>query len=404
MNPTLKTLVMKRFRSIPSERVTFDNPTIFVGRNGAGKSNLISAFAFLADAMSTPLQAVVDKAGGLGAVRHRGAGKSYPPNLGLRVELEGANGAAWSGFYAFELKPLGSSPFVFSVLREQCRVTSESRSYFFDRGENGFRSNLPGIRPAVDPASLALPLVGGEKSFAPILRTLAGFRVYSIEPARLRELQEPDAGTSLRSDGGNVTSVLREIERQSAGDFARISEFLASIVPHTSRVEVKKHGKSLGLEVAQDWPEKRRLRFEGPSLSDGTLRAIGLITAVFQRPVPSLVAIEEPEATIHPGALESILDLLDLAARRTQVVLTTHSPELLEAKWIAGRHLRIVENHAGATRVGAVSEETRTVLQSHLMGAGELLRSNALESTMHGDEPEKLDSSSLFEEFPEAQE
>ena len=58
MESTIKQLVLKRFRSIPSERITFDNPTIFVGRNGSGKSNLVSVFSFLAEAMASPLQAL----------------------------------------------------------------------------------------------------------------------------------------------------------------------------------------------------------------------------------------------------------------------------------------------------------------------------------------------------------
>jgi len=66
-------------------------------------------------------------------------------------------------------------------------------------------------------------------------------------------------------------------------------------------VEVKKHGKNLSLEFTQEWGKKKRLKFEGFSMSDGTLRAIGLLAAVFQRPVPSLIAVEEPEATIHPA-------------------------------------------------------------------------------------------------------
>ena len=142
---------------------------------------------------------------------------------------------------------------------------------------------------------------------------------------------------------------------------------------------MKKHGKNLSLEFTQEWGEKKRLKFEGFSMSDGTLRAIGLLAAVFQRPVPSLIAVEEPEATIHPGALESVLDLLRHASKHMQVVITTHSPELLDAKWITDQHLRIVEWTEGATRVAPVSDVTRKALHDHLMGAGELLRSNALE-------------------------
>jgi predicted ATPase len=391
MEPTIKQLVLKRFRSIPSERITFDNPTIFVGRNGSGKSNLVSAFSFLADAMASPLQAVFDKAGGISTVRNRSSGQSYPPNLGLRVDFGRLNGKASSGFYAFEVKALPN--YGFSVVREQCSV---GRTWF-DRIGTKFTSNVGGMKPSLDPASLSLPLVGGEAKFAPVLRTLASMRVYSIEPRKLREMQDPDSGTSLKPDGSNVTSVLKEIERQSDRDLERISDILATIVPNTKQVEVKKHGKNLSLEFTQEWGEKKRLKFEGFSMSDGTLRAIGLLAAVFQRPVPSLIAIEEPEATIHPGALESVLDLLRHASRQMQVVVTTHSPELLDAKWITDRHLRIVEWIEGATRVAPVSESTRKALHDHLMGAGELLRSNALEPAPLFEE--ELAQDKLFEDL-----
>lgn len=398
MEPTIKELVLKRFRSVPSERITFDNPTIFVGRNGSGKSNLVSVFSFLADAMASPLQAVFDKAGGISTVRNRTSGQSYPPNLGLRVDFGRMNGKAASGFYAFEVRALPN--YGFSVVREQCSVAFErgARSWF-DRVGTKFTSNVGGMKPSLDPASLSLPLVGGEVKFAPVLRTLAAMRVYSIEPGKLREMQEPDSGTSLKSDGGNVTSVLKEIERQSGGDFQRISQILATIVPNTKRVQVKKHGKNLSLEFTQEWGEKKRLKFEGFSMSDGTLRAIGLLAAVFQRPVPSLIAVEEPEATIHPGALESVLDLLRHASKHMQVVITTHSPELLDAKWITDHHLRVVEWREGATRVAPVSEATRKALHDHLMGAGELLRSSALEPAPLFDDEAKLVQRDLFEDL-----
>ncbi len=398
MEPTIKQVMLKRFRSVPSERITLDNPTIFVGRNGSGKSNLVSAFSFLAEAMASPLQAVFDRAGGISAVRNRTSGRSYPPNLGLRVDFGRMNGTAASGFYAFEVKALPN--YGFSVVHEQCSVSGERDArWWFDRVGTEFTSNVGGMKPSLDPASLSLPLVGGEAKFAPVLRTLAAMRVYSIEPSKVREMQEPDSGTSLKADGANVTSVLKEIERQSRDDFRRISDVLATIVPNTKSVQVKKHGKSLSLEFTQEWGEKKRLNFEGFSMSDGTLRAIGLLAAVFQRPVPSLIAVEEPEATVHPGALDSILDLLRHASRHMQVVITTHSPELLDAKWITDRHLRIVEWQEGATRVAPVSDAVRTALHGHLMGAGELLRASALEPAPLFEESARLMQGELFEDL-----
>ena len=171
------------------------------------------------------------------------------------------------------------------------------------------------------------------------------------------------------------------------------------MVENTTRVQVQKHGKNLALQFTQEWGDgsPKRLNFEGFSMSDGTLRAIGLLAPVYQTPAPSLIAVEEPEATIHPGALEAVLDLLQHASKRMQVVVTTHSPELLDAKWITDRHLRLVEGIEGATRVAPVSEANREALQSHLMGAGDLLRANAPEPGALFDE--QIDQARLFEEL-----
>ena len=225
MDPMIRSLVLKRFRSVPTARIEFDNPTIFVGRNGSGKSNLVNAFSFLAETVASPLQAVFDRDGGIAAVRNRSSGRSYPPHLGMRVDFGRLNGEACHGFYAFEVKALKN--YGFSVVREQCSVGEGPKRAWFDRHESAFRTNVGGLKPAIDRAALGLPVIGGEEKFSPVLRALAGMRVYSIEPGKLRDMQEPDSGVSLKWDGANVTSVLKEIERQSRRDFERISEILA---------------------------------------------------------------------------------------------------------------------------------------------------------------------------------
>src|SRR5207249_4074177 len=131
------------------------------------------------------------------------------------------------------------------------------------------------------------------------LRVMAAMRTYSIQPAQLREMQDPDSGRGLRPDGSNAASVLQQIRRHSRDDAERIEEFLAAIVPNTTHVRPVKHSNKLSLAFTQEWGDGRRLEFESSSMSDGTLRALGLLTAVFQHPTPSLIAIEEPEATMH---------------------------------------------------------------------------------------------------------
>jgi predicted ATPase len=390
-------IIIKRFRSFPTATLAFDNPLFVVGRNGSGKSNLADVFSFVSEAMASPLQAVFDRRGGIGAVRNRSSGQqSFPPNLGLAFEFGQANGLE-GGRFAFEVKALPN--YGYHIVREQClvRKTGGGR-WWFDRKDT-WNSNVKGLTPALEPSALAMPLVGGDERFAPIFRVLGAMRVYSIQPAKLREMQDPDSGVALKPDGSNAASVLQELLRgEGAGATrAEINRILESIVPATNAVSPKKHGNKLSMSFSQEWGEKKKLTFDAFNMSDGTLRSLGLIMAVFQKPSPSLLVIEEPEATIHPGALGAVLDLIRKAAKTMQVVVTTHSPELLDAKWITDANLRIVSWQEGASHLLRPSEATRQAMVQHLMGAGELLRSNALHAEELFVGNEDLRNASLFE-------
>src|SRR5262249_39799750 len=163
------------------------------------------------------------------------------------------------------------------------------------------------------------------------------------------EMQDPDSGASLKRDGSNAASVLEEIKRRKPHDLQRVEQFLSTIVPGISSVTTTRHGQKLALEFTQKWSDKNRLHFEAFNMSDGTLRAFGLLLAVFQRERMSLIVVEEPEASIHPAAAGAVLDLLYHASREMQVVVSTHSPEILDAKWISDNHLRVVQWQGGVT-------------------------------------------------------
>ena len=137
MEPILQSLILKRFRSIPAETVQFANPTFLVGRNGSGKSNFRDALDFLAEAMTSSLQSVFDRRGGIAVVRNRTSGKSYPPNLGLGAVLGKINGEIEQARYAFEVR--ATKNYGFEVLREQCVVhCAGGAASWFDRGRKSF--------------------------------------------------------------------------------------------------------------------------------------------------------------------------------------------------------------------------------------------------------------------------
>lgn len=394
-------VIIKRFRSFPSSTLVLDNPLFVVGCNGSGKTNLANVFSFVSEAMSSPLQAVFDRRGGIAAVRNKSSGRSFPPNLGLAFEFGPINGVA-GGRFAFEVKALPN--YGYQIVREQCLVRkSDGFRWWFDRRGTSWSSNAKGLTPALEPSALSLPLIGGDERFAPIFKILSSMRVYSIEPAKLREMQDPDSGVSLRFDGGNAASVLQELLRgEGAGEIKRaINSILETIVPATKSVAPKKHGNRLSMQFSQEWGSDRnkKLTFDASDMSDGTLRSLGLILAVFQKPSPSLLVIEEPEATIHPGALGAVLDLIRQAAKSMQVVVTTHSPDLLDAKWIKDNNLRVVIWQQGASHVLMPSEATRKAMKDHLMGAGELLRSNALHAEELFSGGDDLRDGNLFEDL-----
>jgi predicted ATPase len=416
MGPVVRSLILKGFRSVPAGRIDFDNPTFLVGRNGSGKSNIADAFAFLAEAMVSPLQEVLDRRGGIASIIHKTPEENPLPTFGIAIECdygevlknifenfdkmpaEFTNQNIANARYAFEIRALPE--YRIEIVREQCVLTTRTGTKrWLDRRQKSFRTNVEpfaGKRGTMMAAeSLAMPFLAD--AFSEISQILRRMRVYSIDPSRLREMQDPDSGANLRRDGTNAASVLEEIRRRAPHDLHRIEQFLSAIVPGTGSVSTVRHGQKLALEFTQKWDGDKRLNFEAFNMSDGTLRAFGLLLAVFQRDTPSLIIVEEPEASIHPAAADALLDLLHHASKQMQVVVSTHSPEILDAKWIQEKHLRIVSWQKGATYISNVSELSKKALQQHLMGAGELLRSEALQPSHLFEEVTEKEAD-LFEE------
>jgi ABC-type lipoprotein export system ATPase subunit len=364
MDPIIRRLSLKGFRSINATRVELDNPTFLVGRNGAGKSNLLDAFAFLSEAMSSNLQAAIARR------RQQGRDVDYLPNrardmpgFGIAVTFGQLAGGFESAHYAFEV--YSRSLVEFKVVREQCRITADGQEFWFERREGQFFSsrNLEGLKPDLDASRLGLPVISGYVPFTAVSRVLEAMEVFPIA-----------------SDVGAIAASLHKIRESSPPTAERINEILTAMLPYRIQVRpIQREGK-ISLAFEQEWSADSSLTLDAGSISDGTLQMLGLLTAIFHQPAPSLIAIEEPETNLHPGALGMVLDLLRFASDRTQVIVATHSPELLEGKWIEDRHLRLVAWEDGSTRACSIAGGARKALAEHLMGAGELLRSDALDA------------------------
>jgi predicted ATPase len=116
-------------------------------------------------------------------------------------------------------------------------------------------------------------------------------------------------------------------------------------------------------------------------MSDGTLRALGVLVALFQGNGDAsrrLVGIEEPELALHPAAAGILTDSLQDASEHAQVFVTSHSPDLLDNESIPDESILAVVAEQGETQLGPLDDAGRSALRDHLYTAGELLRMDQL--------------------------
>jgi predicted ATPase len=245
--------------------------------------------------------------------------------------------------------------------------------------------------PAAASDGLYLVNVSGIREFRPLYDALTHMAFYNLNPDRIRDLQAPDAGEFLRRDGGNLASVLGRLERDGPGIKTRIDEYLSKVVPGVRGVEAKAVGPKETIEFRQEVAgSKHPWHFFAANMSDGTLRALGILVTLLQSSngqayrVP-LVGIEEPEIALHPAAAGVLRDSLLDASAMTQVLVTSHSPDLLDDPEIPDGWILPVIAEQGETRIGSLDEAGRSAIRDRLYTPGELLRLDQLRPEMPAD-------------------
>lgn len=377
----LRKVVLNNYMSIARCELKLNSLNFLIGQNGAGKSNFLDALRFTADSLNTSVEHAIRDRGGIDQVRRRSAG--HPTNFGVRLEWSLPSGDY--GVYAFRIgaKPQGA----FEVKRETCTVNSAnlangSASYEIRSGE--IHECSMSSPPAASSDRLFLVAMSGQPEFRPLYEALLRMGFYNFNPDVIRELQSPDPGEVLSSDGRNLTSVLKRLAEQPGGRMAHVVEMLGKVVPGITGASHKPVGKKETLEFRQLVAgSKDAWRFDAENMSDGTLRALGVLVALFQPPASDgravrIVGIEEPETALHPGAAAVLRSALFEASQSTQVIVTSHSPDLLDDKKITAESLVSVTSRAGETILGSIDEASRTSIRDHLFTAGELLRLNQL--------------------------
>lgn len=373
--PRITSIGIRNYKSIGLADLKLEPLTLLVGRNGAGKSNVRDALAIVADALQSTLEFAIRQRGGINEVRRQSAG--HPMNFTISIRLRLDNNI--SGGYAFTIGPEKSGGFV--VERE--RACLGLAFYDSRKGEIIEKSRHLSVSPQVTPDRLLLSTMSAIPELRGLHDALSGMRFYNIDPNAFRQPQQHDAGDVLLASGRNIASVMRRLRIDDPESLDRIQDYVREIVPGLIKVESTSIATSETLRFAQRMQESGRLRkFFASAMSDGTLRSLGVLTALFQTHprlgAPSLVAIEEPESTLHPGAAGVLMDALIEASERHQVLATTHSPDLLDNPKLRLDSIRIVESVNGETTIAEADEASKEAVAQNLFTPGELMRQSQI--------------------------
>lgn len=385
--PFLRRVRIRGYKSIAFCDVTLEPLTILVGRNGSGKSNFVDALAFLRDVVVHGASEAVSRHGGRESILHRG-GKSKTVEIEVEVEngdLPGEEIIPWHGRFSITVEvPEKSAPRIF---REHTFVKTPDMpvgiSYTVESGNvkwDGERV-LPAftVWPNSDRVFLDVYSIPGITGLRERLRTI---QAHNINPEVIRQPQKSLRGEPLGRDGMNLASVIESTREDEPWAIKRAGQHLSAIVPGVEFAGVLPIGAYEALRFNVTPEGATPTEVDASSMSDGTLRAFAALMATFQyfppHGYPSFVAIEEPETALHPAAVQALMGAFDEATLRTQVLVTTHSPDLLESEFLTPEMVRVVRMIDGRTAIGVVDEVDVSLVRDHLATLGSLQRERRL--------------------------
>ena len=338
--PELDHITIRGFRSIASiDELKLGDINVLIGPNGSGKSNFIGVFAFLHAIREGQLQDYVAKAGGANRLLHFGVRNTKQIHLDVSFR-DGVNR------YTVQLEPTDLDALI---------PTTES--VFF------WNKNYP--KPYDD----SLERIGNEAGISGsnpgisdhVRHHLDSWRLYHFHDTSttsdMKKAADINDNRFLRPDGSNLPAFLYYLSERRPDAYRLIVETVRQAAPFL---------RDFQLEPQLLNPETIRLEwrhqgsdayFDASSLSDGTLRFIGLATLFLQPRIhrPSVILVDEPELGLHPYAITLLGSLVKHVAGETQVIVSTQSPLLLDQ--FEPENVLVADRVNGATQLSRLDAE-----------------------------------------------
>ncbi|MDO1584040.1 AAA family ATPase [Rhizobium oryzicola] len=341
----LSALDARQYRSLRAIRMELGGVNVFVGANGVGKSNLYRALQLVQAAVRGRFAREIAVEGGMRQALWAGSRRTHEPaRIVFSVELAddqtgvdfiyrieaGLRPAAAAAGFAFEPQ-IKAEEFSVRVGARSTLMMKRQGAGIMLRGERG---RMTPFEEAVLVSETAISLLAHEGTapeiasfcrFVDQWRFFHGFRTDADSPLRRPCL----AVTSplLDEDGANLAAVFATLS-VTRGDTVDLDRAVADALGGARLVIPEPDvDASFGLSL----PEFEKRVFTARELSDGQLRFLALAGALLSYRQPPLIALNEPESSLHPDMLEPLADLIARAADRSQVWVVTHSERLADA-------------------------------------------------------------------------
>lgn len=313
----LRSLMLQGFKSIKSTDIELHNLNVLIGANGAGKSNLVSFFKLLNEMMAGRLQEYIGASGRAQSLLH--FGPKITPQIKARLEFEADNGI---DIYTMRL---------FHAPGDTLFFAEETLSFL----QTGYQSpKTVSLGSGHQETRIGESADAGEKTAMVFRYLLNHCRVYHFHDtsptARVRQFCYVGDDRWLMPDAGNLAALLYRLKNENGGTaYYPIVSTIRLIAPFFEDFDLQPTGKR---DIILNWREKGSDQVFGPhQLSDGTLRAICLISLLLQPKddLPALIIVDEPELGLHPYALNVIAALFSKVSHYTQVLISTQSSTFL---------------------------------------------------------------------------
>lgn len=355
---------VQRYRHLDAHDLRFKRVNVFIGPNNAGKTSLIRAIRFAADLLHTPERGSAF----LDAVDARGRGDlldrdvKYPGEIELKWELKtGPSSAALDYELKFLVAESRDFPDGFRITDETLRFSettgghpspfrffwrdpkAPSTVHFAVRDKGGASKHISLDVSAKDAVFQQIGELLKKPEFYQdyyprfdkVVRELreyfSGFHTYvgaELHPAKVVAGARRDpAVRSLDSTGAEFANVLRHLEQQSGGlrEYVRRLGQLLPDLHHVRTVDVSDQALSVRLDLGEGRP------FKLDEMSHGTIRAM-VLALILSSPTPTtLLSLDEPELNLHPAWLGIVGRWILDCQSAEQIILSTHSPDLLDA-------------------------------------------------------------------------